>query len=117
MGIYALTNKLDKTNIKVSGGIKIFSSSFAMGITNPAAVLTFIFAYSYFGISDIRSGFNGLCLVLGVFIGTLIWWVLLSGITCFVKRKSGLNNIMFMNKIFGSILILFGIVILIRVLF
>ncbi|MCC8014450.1 MAG: LysE family translocator, partial [Eubacterium sp.] len=78
MGVSALTNKnkLDKTNIKVSGGIKIFSSSFAMGITNPAAVLTFIFAFSYFGISYINKSLDGFCLVLGVFTGTLIWWVL-----------------------------------------
>lgn len=56
------------------GAVKRFLSSFAVGITNPAAILTFLFAFTYFGISTDAGILQGVSLVCGVFIGTYIWW-------------------------------------------
>ena len=51
MGFHLLLSKKKPDKIpSVSGRIKTFLSSFLVGITNPAAVLTFLFAFSYFGI-------------------------------------------------------------------
>lgn len=94
----------------------MFLSSFAVGITNPAAILTFIFAFTYFGIAEILGALNGILLVAGVFIGTYIWWNALSGVVCIIKRKSGNNALPYMNKIFGVILIVFSAVIFAKVI-
>lgn len=96
---------------KSAEGAKMFLSSFAVGITNPAAILTFLFAFTYFGIAEISGALNGFLLVAGVFIGTYIWWSALSGAVCIIKRKTGNRVIHRMNKIFGGILILFSAVI------
>ena len=56
------------------GGVKLFFTSFVIGITNPAAILTFLFAFSYFGISAVSGWGDGSLLVLGVFLGTYFWW-------------------------------------------
>ena len=45
-------------------GLKLFFTSFAIGITNPAAILTFLFAFSYFGISNIDGWIEGISLVM-----------------------------------------------------
>lgn len=86
----------------------MFLSSFTVGITNPAAILTFLFAFTYFGISEISGTLNGISLVAGVFIGTYIWWTDLSGVVCIIKRRSRDKALPYMNKIFGVILILFA---------
>lgn len=91
-------------------------SSFAVGITNPAAVITFRFAFSYFGITGNTTALQGIWLVAGVFIGTFLWWVILSASVVFLKRKIGKHGSRYMNQIFGAVLILFGTVVFIRIL-
>lgn len=97
------------------GSTKMFFSSFAVGITNPAAILTFLFAFSYFGISHINEWMGGGLLVCGVFIGTYIWWGSLSVLTAAVKKKMKQDRFRYMNKVFGAILILLGVTLFLRV--
>lgn len=93
---------------------RMFLSSFAVGVTNPAAILTFLFAFSYFGISADAGAFSGALLVGGVFLGTYIWWGTLSAVTCVIKKKTGNRSFRTMNKVFGSILALIGVVVILR---
>ena len=95
----------------------LFLTSFLIGITNPAAILTFLFAFSYLGITGQSSAFQSIALVVGVFIGTYIWWGALSFATDLIRKKAGNVNFQKTNKVFGSLLILFGIVIFIQTLF
>lgn len=99
------------TRAKETGGAGMFFSSFAIGITNPAAILTFLFAFSYFGIADVSRPADGIALVCGVFIGTYLWWGTLSAATCALKKKTGNRSFRAMNKVFGGILTLFGAVV------
>ena len=116
MGLHLLLDKTEQKAIpSVSGKIKMFLSSFLVGITNPAAILTFLFAFSYFGITGETKLLQGVCLVLGVFLGTYIWWGILS-ITVNIMKSRQKNNFQTMNQIFGMILCLFGIILLCRCL-
>lgn len=115
MGISQLVKKpAEGAPQRQSEGAKMFLSSFAVGITNPAAILTFLFAFTYFGIAEISGALNGFLLVLGVFIGTYIWWSALSGTVCFIKSKTGNRGLPYINKIFGVILMLFAAVIFMK---
>lgn len=113
MGIRLIFKKSETiiTQTKVINGAKMFFSSFAIGITNPAAILTFLFAFSYFDIADIARAMDGILLVCGVFIGTYCWWGSLSALTCAIKNKAGNRSFQYMNKVFGGILSAFGIVV------
>ena len=99
---------------QVTDSIKMFLSSFVIGITNPAAILTFLFAFSYFGISGGENMFLGIWLVCGVFIGTYLWWITLSTAVSIIKKKTENHSFRYMNKIFGTILLFFGIVVFIK---
>lgn len=109
MGHDGVKNTLDST-----GNVRLFLSSFAVGITNPAAILTFLFAFSWFGINGQTGFLEGIGLVCGVFMGTYIWWGALSGFVTWLKKKAKSHHLQSMNRIFGIILILFGVVVLIR---
>lgn len=119
LGIRLLMKKEDTASAKVEtmNPIKMFLSSFAVGITNPAAILTFLFAFSYFGISEGTGLLRGILLVTGVFIGTYIWWGTLTAVTYIIKKKTAKFSFRYMNRIFGSILSLFGVIVLLRLLF
>ena len=96
------------------GGAKLFLTSFAIGITNPAAILTFLFAFTYFGISEVSEWIGAILLVAGVFLGTYFWWGTLSALTQFIKKKAAKFQIRTMNRIFGGILCAFGIIVFVR---
>lgn len=106
--------KTEKPQKPVTGNIKMFLTSFMIGITNPAAILTFLFAFSYFGITGQTGWSNGIQLVSGVFIGTYIWWGSLTAVVSFIKRKTGNRNFPYMNKVFGVILALFSAIVFIK---
>lgn len=114
LGIRLFFKEEERVSDKDNSGFSMFFSSFAVGITNPAAVLTFLFAFSWFGISDNLSIKEGSLLVLGVFAGTYIWWGILSFMTAFFKERTRNLQIRKMNRIFGTILAAFGMVVFIR---
>lgn len=95
----------------------MFISSLGVGITNPAAVITFLFAFSYFGIDGKQGVFNGAALVLGVLLGTLAWWITLSSIAGVIKKKHGDKGFDRLNKIFGVIMIGFSVIVFAKMIF
>ena len=115
MGFHLLLSKKKPDEIpSVSGRIKTFLSSFLVGITNPAAVLTFLFAFSYFGISGDTNLIQGICLVIGVFFGTYLWWAGMSDTVTIWKGRQKKDHLQIVNRISGVILCLFGMVVFIR---
>lgn len=115
MGLHLILGKKEADEVpSVSGRVKMFLSSFLVGITNPAAILTFLFAFSYFGISGETNFLQGMWLVVGVFLGTYLWWGALSVAVNIMKSRQKKDNFQTMNRIFGVILCLFGLVVFIR---
>jgi arginine exporter protein ArgO len=49
-------------------------------------------------------------LVLGVFIGSMLWWSLLSGGASFFQKKIDAQGLTWINKISGVIITGFGVV-------
>ena len=76
-----------------------FFTTFVIGITNPAAILTFLFAFSYFGISEVGGWSDSIYLVAGVFLGTYFWWGTLSTLTQLIKRRAAKFKLRTMNRI------------------
>ena len=118
MGISILLKKqVSSTETENKMGYStMFLSSLGVGITNPAAVITFLFAFSYFGIDGKQGILNGASLVSGVLLGTLAWWAALSGIAGMIKNKHGEKGFERLNKLFGVIMIGFGVIIFLRMI-
>lgn len=116
MGIHMLhaKNNEPQHTLDAAGGIKMFVSSFAVGITNPSAILTFLFAFSWFGIDGQDGLAEGIGLVAGVFLGTFCWWSVISSTVILLEKKAKNNYLPIMNRVFGIILVLFGSVVLFR---
>lgn len=91
-----------------------FISSFTAAMFNPATVLSFMVAFTSFGITGELEAFEGASLAAGILIGTLCWWVTLSGIVARFRKKVTDNIYKWLNRILGSLMILFGIVMMIR---
>lgn len=88
---------------------KAFFATFLLTLTNPMTIISFAGVYAGLGIGHDHSGFNGaLITTLGVFIGSAAWWVILSLTASFFREKMSATSSIWLNKLSGSILFVFG---------
>lgn len=119
LAIKMIRNKdigVEKKEPDKKGYLSMFLSSFAVALTNPAAIISFLFAFSVFGIDGTLRMTDGILLIIGVFAGTFLWWISLVFFIHVMKQKFKNRWYARVNVIFGVILIMFGIGILIRMI-
>ncbi|MGH6990098.1 MAG: LysE family translocator [Stellaceae bacterium] len=88
--------------------IRAYVSTFALTITNPITILVFAAIFAKIGIAE-SAGLFGLCaLVIGVFAGSLMWWLGLSFGLVGVHRLAGSFQLAWLNRISGGILAISG---------
>lgn len=85
-----------------------FLSSFAIAITNPAAILSFIVVFSMFRIEGNESIGENVQLVLGIFCGTCFWWLLIAVVVSRIRERVTDGFYLKLNRIFGILMVLFG---------
>jgi threonine/homoserine/homoserine lactone efflux protein len=94
-----------------------YASTFFLTLTNPITIFSFAAIYAGLGYTiTSEDTFTGLSLVLGVFIGSAIWWMLLSTLTSFLRDKfMSIGGQCWIDRISGLILIGFGLLVLVSV--
>jgi len=97
--------------ISATGLLRAYVSTVFLTLTNPATILSFVTLFAGVGLA--RAGGNYLSasvLVLGVFLGSALWWVLLSGGVSLFRDRLNTQGLQGINRISGLILVAFGIV-------
>ena len=97
--------------------ISCFLSSFAIAITNPAAILSFMVVFSMFRIGGNESIGEDIQLVLGIFCGTCFWWLLIAVVVSRIRDRVTDGFYLKLNRIFGILMVLFGTGIGVRAFF
>jgi len=97
---------------KQGGYFSMYLSTFFLTITNPITILSFaaIFAGTMIG----KNIGSPLVMVAGVFAGSASWWLLLSFGVGLMRDRLGQTHMMWINRISGTIIILFGVFALIN---
>lgn len=89
---------------------KLFAGVFFLTLANPVTVFTFIAVFSSFGIALLVTNlFTTALAASGVFVGSALWWILLTSIVCLFRNRVTPSVIGKVNKIAGIIIILLGI--------
>jgi threonine/homoserine/homoserine lactone efflux protein len=84
-----------------------FISTFFLTLANPLTILAFVAAIASLGLSDDRG--SAPLLVIGVFLGATLWWLILSeGVTLFRKKMSQ-KVMIWVNRVAGLILVALGL--------
>lgn len=93
-----------------------FVSTFFLTLTNPMTILSFLAIFAALGISSAENSYpEAFALILGVFFGSGVWWLILSeGVTLFRKKVSE-KAMRWINRCAGLIIIGFGIAVLISI--
>ena len=99
-----------KIPIKSSSGIlRSYLTTVFLTLTNPMTVFAFIAIFAALGLGTGLSYLSAAALVVGVFIGSGLWFFLLSsGVTLF-RKKLDLAGLQWVNKIAGILIIISGV--------
>lgn len=90
-----------------------FASTFFLTITNPMTILSFLAIFAGLGLATANHYLDAVILVLGVFIGSASWWLLLaSGVSLFREKFSD-RTLKAVNQISGVIILGFGMIALV----
>lgn len=98
----------DKGRIGLVGA---FLSTLALTLTNPATILSFVIVFAGLGLASSGGDYlTALILVLGVFIGSAIWWLVLSGGVSLLRGRFSTRGLWWVNRISGILIVGFGVV-------
>jgi threonine/homoserine/homoserine lactone efflux protein len=87
-----------------------YVSTVFLTLTNPATVLSFVAVFAGLGLANTGGNYaTAGILVFGVFTGSALWWVILSSSVSLFRTKFNPRGLQWLNKISGSILLIFGI--------
>lgn len=97
-------------NIDSKGLLNNFVSTFFLTITNPATILSFLAIFAGLGIGTTKTDYlSSITLVIGVFIGSALWWLILSSVVGYFQSKITPNRLVWINRLSGLIIISFGL--------
>lgn len=101
----------EATQAKRNSIVSAYASTFLLTLTNPMTMLSFAAIFAGLGIASTRGNYVlAMVLVLGVFIGSALWWLLLcSGISLF-RTKLTPRRLQWVNRISGVMITTFGLV-------
>jgi len=93
----------------------IFGSTFVLTLLNPMTLLAFTVVFA--GLAAVRSNTaSTILLIAGVFIGSGLWWLTLSALAGLFHERLSHSNLAWLNKISGTIITVFGLLVLLSLL-
>lgn len=99
-----------KFHIHSSSIIGSYLYTVFLTLTNPLTIFVFIAVFAALGIVNEAIIFSGSALVLGVFIGSLLWFLFLSSAVILFRRKLDLVGLRWVNRIAGLLIIVSGVI-------
>lgn len=113
LGIKTICSKpaVEAAQLSSRGLWGAYASTFGLTLTNPTTILSFIAIFAGLGlVSASATWLSRLVLVLGIFMGSALWWVCLSwGVTLFRSRLTP-TRLVWLNRLAGAAILTFGLV-------
>ncbi|HEY8293661.1 MAG TPA: LysE family transporter [Thermomicrobiales bacterium] len=102
--------------VRASGLRSAYFTTFALTLTNPLTILTFAAIFAGIGAGEMHGAYGSAALlVLGVFLGSALWWLLLSSGTGLVRTKLTPARLVWVNRISGGVIATFGVLALVSI--
>lgn len=99
---------------KYNSLIGAYASTFVLTLTNPATIISFAAIFAGLGLAGTAGNYLAAgILVFGVFTGSALWWIALSGGVSLFRAKLNPYRLVWINRISGGVIGLFGLLVLI----
>ncbi len=87
-----------------------YVSTFALTLTNPMTILSFAAVFAGLGVGAASGDYTSAAiLVLGVFLGSALWWLALSGAVSLLRGRISPRGLRWVNRVSGVIILGFAL--------
>jgi threonine/homoserine/homoserine lactone efflux protein len=105
-----LTKASDRPAVASGKGLAgAYLSTFLLTVTNPMTILSFVAVFAGLGLATSSNYVTAASLVAGVFIGSALWWLLLSGGSALFRARVGPSLMTWVNRASGVIIFVLGL--------
>ena len=110
LGVKTLFARPAERAAEARGGLPgAYASTFFLTLTNPTTILSFAAIFAGLGVTGANDALSAALLVLGVFLGSAAWWLVLSGGTGLFRPKLSVGGLRWVNGVSGTIIAAFGV--------
>ena len=95
--------------VRNGGLVGAYASTLFLTLTNPTTILSFAAIFVGLGVGSTNDALSAMLLVLGVFLGSALWWVVLSGTAGLFRAKLSAGGLRWVNRVSGTIIAAFGV--------
>jgi threonine/homoserine/homoserine lactone efflux protein len=112
LGIRTLLSRPGEVALDVErpGLVVAFGSIYALTMTNPMTILSFAAVFAGIGLVAGSSFVDAALLTLAVWAGSTLWWIVLTSIVGWLGGRVSTRALLWINRISGAALVVFGIV-------
>lgn len=112
LGIRTFRAKCKDPKIPVvnKGLLGSYITSFLLALTNPVTLFAFVAVFAAFGLGQKLFVYSACILVLGVFMGSCLWFLTLGYIVTHFRKNLDAGGLRWVNRISGGLIILSGVV-------
>jgi threonine/homoserine/homoserine lactone efflux protein len=101
----------EDSELKKEGLLHSYVSTFFLTLTNPVTIIAFAAIFTGLGlVGESRDLLSASLTVVGVFLGSALWWFMLSAGVGYLGRKIRPDLLLWINRISGVVIIIFGLV-------
>jgi threonine/homoserine/homoserine lactone efflux protein len=90
------------------GIIEGFASTLMLTLSNPMTILSFVGIFAGLGLGSVEGGSAGAVLVVGVFVGSAAWWLLLAACASQLRERLTPRVFRAVNVASGALIVAFG---------
>ena len=110
LGIRTFRAKCKDPKIPVvnKGLLGSYITSFLLALTNPVTLFAFVAVFAAFGLGQKLYVYSACILVIGVFTGSGLWFLILSYVATTFRKKLDSDGLRWVNRIAGILIILSG---------
>jgi threonine/homoserine/homoserine lactone efflux protein len=116
--IRSVAAPLDVNGQAQRGGYAVaLGSTLGLTLTNPLTILSFAAIFAGVGFAEEQRGdASAGLLVLGVFAGSLLWWLFLTSGVVLVRGRLTVSRLTWANRLSGAVILTFGVIAILSVI-
>jgi threonine/homoserine/homoserine lactone efflux protein len=88
----------------------MYTSTFFLTLTNPMTIFSFAAVFAGFGLAGTKGSIHSAgVLIVGVFLGSAFWWLFLVGLFSIYRKRFASHQLVWVNRISGTIITASGL--------
>jgi threonine/homoserine/homoserine lactone efflux protein len=91
------------------GVVAAYASTLVLTLSNPMTILSFVGIFAGLGVGVLGGALGGATLVLGVFVGSAAWWLVLAGAIGAIRTRLTPRVFRGVNVLSGLVIVAFGV--------